>query len=39
MAVPDVRTDKVTAARQRIAEGTFTVKADVIACGLINARV
>ncbi|MGA3057749.1 MAG: flagellar biosynthesis anti-sigma factor FlgM [Candidatus Limnocylindrales bacterium] len=39
MAAPDVRTDKVVAARQRIAQGTFTVRADVVAWGILNARV
>jgi len=39
MAAPEVRTDKVMAARQRIAGGRFTVMADVIAWGILDARV
>jgi len=38
MAAPDVRTDKVAAARQRIAQGTFIVRADVIAWKILEAR-
>ena len=39
MAAPDVRIDKVIAARQRIAQGTFTVRADIVARGILNARI
>jgi hypothetical protein len=38
MAVPDVRIDKVLAARRRIAQGTFTVRADVVALGILGVR-
>jgi anti-sigma28 factor (negative regulator of flagellin synthesis) len=38
MEIPDVRTDKVVAARRRIAEGTFIVRADVIAWRMLEAR-
>jgi anti-sigma28 factor (negative regulator of flagellin synthesis) len=38
MATPDVRADKVAAARRRIAEGTYIVRADVIAWRMLEAR-
>jgi anti-sigma28 factor (negative regulator of flagellin synthesis) len=38
MAVPDVRSDKVAAARRTIAEGAFIVRADVIAWRMLEAR-
>jgi negative regulator of flagellin synthesis FlgM len=37
-AAPDVRTDKVDAAKQRIAQGTYSVKAEVIARGILDTR-
>jgi anti-sigma28 factor (negative regulator of flagellin synthesis) len=38
MAVPNVRTDRVADARRRIAEGTYIVRADVIAWRMLEAR-
>jgi anti-sigma28 factor (negative regulator of flagellin synthesis) len=38
MAFADVRSDKVADARRRIAEGTFIVRADVIAWRMLEAR-
>ena len=37
-AAPDVRADKVNDAKQRIAQGTYTVNADVIARGILDKR-
>ena len=37
-AAPDVRTDKVNDAKQRIAQGTYTVKADVVARGILDTK-
>lgn len=37
-AVPDVRADKVADARQRIAQGTYTVNADVVARGILDTK-
>jgi flagellar biosynthesis anti-sigma factor FlgM len=37
-AAPDVRADKVNDARQRIAAGTYTVNADVVARGILDTR-
>jgi flagellar biosynthesis anti-sigma factor FlgM len=37
-AAPDVRTDKVDAAKQRIAQGTYTVNAEVVAKGILDTR-
>jgi flagellar biosynthesis anti-sigma factor FlgM len=37
-AAPDVRADKVADAKQRIAQGTYTVNADVIARGILDKR-
>jgi flagellar biosynthesis anti-sigma factor FlgM len=37
-AAPDVRTDKVNDAKQRIAQGTYTVKAEVVARGILDTR-
>jgi flagellar biosynthesis anti-sigma factor FlgM len=37
-AAPDVRTDKVNDAKARIAQGTYTVKADVVARGILDTR-
>ena len=38
MAFADERSDKVADARRRIAEGTFIVRADVIAWRMLEAR-
>jgi flagellar biosynthesis anti-sigma factor FlgM len=35
-AAPDVRADKVNDAKQRIAQGTYTVNADVVARGILD---
>jgi flagellar biosynthesis anti-sigma factor FlgM len=35
-AAPDVRADKVNDAKQRIAQGTYSVKAEVIARGILE---
>jgi flagellar biosynthesis anti-sigma factor FlgM len=35
-AAPDVRADKVNEAKQRIAQGTYTVKAEVVARGILD---
>ncbi len=37
-AAPDVRADKVAAAKQRIANGTYTVNAEVVAKGILDTR-
>jgi flagellar biosynthesis anti-sigma factor FlgM len=37
-AAPDVRADKVADAKQRIAQGTYTVNADVVARGILDTR-
>jgi flagellar biosynthesis anti-sigma factor FlgM len=37
-AAPDVRADKVNAAKQRIAQGTYTVNAEVVAKGILDTR-
>ena len=37
-ASPDVRADKVAEAKQRIAQGTYTVNADVVARGILDKR-
>jgi flagellar biosynthesis anti-sigma factor FlgM len=37
-AAPDVRADKVADAKARIAQGTYTVNADVIARGILDKR-
>ena len=37
-AAPDVRADKVNDAKQRIAQGTYTVKAEVVARGILDTR-
>jgi len=37
-AAPDVRADKVDAAKQRIAQGTYTVNAEVVARGILDTR-
>ena len=37
-AAPDMRMDKVNDAKQRIAQGTYSVKADVIARGILDTR-
>jgi flagellar biosynthesis anti-sigma factor FlgM len=37
-AAPDVRTDKVNDAKQRIAAGTYTVNADVVARGILDTK-
>jgi flagellar biosynthesis anti-sigma factor FlgM len=37
-AAPDVRTDKVNDAKQRIAQGTYSVKAEVVARGILDTR-
>ena len=37
-AAPDVRTDKVDAAKQRIAQGTYSVNAEVVAKGILDTR-
>jgi negative regulator of flagellin synthesis FlgM len=37
-AAPDVRTDKVDAAKQRIAQGTYSVNAEAVAKGILDTR-
>jgi flagellar biosynthesis anti-sigma factor FlgM len=37
-AAPDVRADKVNEAKQRIAQGTYTVKAEVVARGILDTK-
>jgi flagellar biosynthesis anti-sigma factor FlgM len=37
-AAPDVRADKVADAKQRIAQGTYTVNAEVVARGILDKR-
>jgi flagellar biosynthesis anti-sigma factor FlgM len=37
-AAPDVRVDKVNDAKQRIAQGTYTVNADVVARGILDTK-
>jgi flagellar biosynthesis anti-sigma factor FlgM len=37
-ASPDVRADKVNEAKQRIAQGTYTVNAEVVARGVLDTR-
>ncbi len=37
-AAPDVRADKVAEARQRIAQGTYTVNADAVARGILDTK-
>jgi flagellar biosynthesis anti-sigma factor FlgM len=37
-AAPDVRADKVSDAKQRIAQGTYTVNAEVVARGILDKR-
>ena len=37
-AAPDVRADKVNDAKARIAQGTYTVKAEVVARGILDKR-
>jgi flagellar biosynthesis anti-sigma factor FlgM len=37
-AAPDVRADKVNDAKQRIAQGTYTVNADVVARGILDTK-
>ena len=37
-ASPDVRADKVADAKQRIAQGTYTVNAEVVARGILDKR-
>ncbi len=37
-AAPDVRTDKVNDAKQRIAAGTYTVDAGVVARGILDTK-
>jgi negative regulator of flagellin synthesis FlgM len=37
-AAPDVRTDKVEAAKQRIAQGTYSVNAEAVAKGILDTR-
>jgi flagellar biosynthesis anti-sigma factor FlgM len=37
-AAPDVRADKVAAAKQRIAQGTYSVNAEVVARGILDTR-
>ena len=37
-AAPDVRADKVNDAKARIAQGTYTVKAEVVARGILDTR-
>lgn len=37
-AAPDVRADKVNEAKQRIAQGTYTVNAEVVARGILDTR-
>ena len=37
-AAPDVRADKVADTQQRIAQGTYTVKAEVVAREILDQR-
>jgi flagellar biosynthesis anti-sigma factor FlgM len=37
-AAPDVRADKVNDARQRIAQGTYSVNAEAVAKGILDTR-
>ncbi len=37
-AAPDVRSDKVNDAKQRIAQGSYSVKAETIARGILDTR-
>jgi flagellar biosynthesis anti-sigma factor FlgM len=37
-AAPDVRSDKVNDAKQRIAQGTYSVNAEVVAKGILDTR-
>jgi flagellar biosynthesis anti-sigma factor FlgM len=37
-AAPDVRQEKVNDAKQRIAAGTYTVNADVVARGILDTK-
>jgi negative regulator of flagellin synthesis FlgM len=37
-AAPDVRTDKVEAAKQRIAQGTYSVNAEAVARGILDTK-
>ena len=37
-AAPDVRADKVNDAKQRIAQGTYSVNAEVVAKGILDTR-
>jgi flagellar biosynthesis anti-sigma factor FlgM len=37
-AAPDVRADKVNDAKQRIAQGTYTVNAEAVARGILDTR-
>jgi len=37
-AAPDVRTDKVNDAKQRIAQGTYSVNAEAVAKGILDTR-
>ena len=37
-AAPDVRADKVAEAKQRIAQGTYTVNAESVARGILDKR-
>ena len=37
-AAPDVRTDKVNDAKQRIAQGTYSVNAEDVARGILDTR-
>ena len=37
-AAPDIRSDKVNDAKQRIAQGTYSVNAEVVAKGILDTR-
>jgi flagellar biosynthesis anti-sigma factor FlgM len=37
-AAPDVRSDKVNDAKQRIAQGTYSVNAEAVAKGILDTR-
>jgi flagellar biosynthesis anti-sigma factor FlgM len=37
-AAPDVRADRVADAKQRIAQGTYSVNAEVVARGILDTR-
>jgi len=37
-AAPDVRTDKVNDAKQRIAQGTYSVNAEAVARGILDTK-